>query len=271
MLENSQLGKKSSYESNYNPNLLFPIPRDLKRLELGINLETIIFFGADIWTHYEISWLNLLGKPMVAIGEIIFPAHSKNIIESKSMKLYFNSFNSSKFADENSIIKTVVKDLSNVVDDLVEFNLIPLNKINEIGIPPGKCLDELEIICDKYQPFPEYLTVYEEIVCEEVYTNLLKSNCLVTNQPDFGSVYIKYAGQKIDHKGLLRYIVSLRDHNEFHEQCVERIFCDILQKCKPSLLTVYARYTRRGGLEINPYRTTEKNFIIPKNTRLSRQ
>lgn len=271
MLELSQLGKKSAYEALYNPKLLFPIPRKLKRNELGIDDANPGFYGVDIWTHYEISWLNLLGKPCVAIGEIIYPASSPNIVESKSMKLYFNSFNGTKFANSSQLIDTVVKDLSQAVGTKVEFRLLPVDSQELLGKFGGICLDELDIKCDIYQPHPEYLTYGTNMVSEKLYSNLLKSNCSVTFQPDWASVYIQYTGMQIEHAGLLKYIVSLREHNEFHEQCVEHIFYDIMTRCKPSQLTVYARYTRRGGLEINPYRTTEQNFEVPDNNRLIRQ
>jgi 7-cyano-7-deazaguanine reductase len=269
MLEKSQLGKKSAYITSYNKELLYPIPRELKRSELGIDGSS--FYGVDIWTHYEISWLNPNGKPEVAIGEIIYPASSPNIIESKSMKLYFNSFNSTIFKSSEEVVETVVSDLSSMVDDKVSFQLLSVDDDIHLAKPSGACLDRLDIICDTYEPHPDYLTINNKQVHEELYSNLLKSNCLVTLQPDWGSVFIKYSGQQINHEGLLKYIISLRDHNEFHEQCVERIFNDIMKRCNPTVLSVYARYTRRGGIDINPYRTTDKNCVIPTNNRLIRQ
>lgn len=269
MLEQSQLGHKSAYLSSYSPELLYPIPRAMKRDELGITGDE--FYGVDIWNHYEISWLNNLGKPSVAIGQIMYPASSPNIIESKSMKLYFNSFNGTVFENIQQLIATVTKDLSNVVLDKVIFNLIPLDGESNFMKFSGISLDHLNVVCDIYKPHPEYLKVGDIEVEEELYSNLLKSNCLVTFQPDWGSVYIKYSGLQISHEGLLKYIVSFREHNEFHEQCVERIFHDIMKYCKPTSLTVYARYTRRGGIDINPYRTTNKSFITPTNNRLVRQ
>lgn len=271
MLEASNLGKKVAYENRYNPQLLFIIPRSIKRTELGIDNENPGFYGVDIWTHYEVSWLNLHGKPCVALGEIRYSASSANIVESKSLKLYFNSLNGTKFADKDQVIATVVKDLSAAVRAPVEFTLLPVDTDGQFEKFSGQCLDDLEIECDIYSPNPDYLKRSGNVVSEQVYTNLLKSNCLVTGQPDWASIYIDYTGQQIDHSDLLKYIVSSRDHGELHEQCVERIFCDIMQKCQPSKLTVFARYTRRGGLDINPYRTTEKSFAIPSNNRLSRQ
>ncbi|HLX54336.1 MAG TPA: NADPH-dependent 7-cyano-7-deazaguanine reductase QueF [Aquella sp.] len=271
MLEQSQLGKASEYKSSYNPQLLFRIPREINRTELGIDDKNPGFYGVDIWTHYEVSWLNLSGKPCVAIGEIIYPASTPNIIESKSMKLYFNSFNGTKFANSDQVIDTVIKDLSKSIGASVEFKLLPVDTHSSSIKFDGICLDDLDVQCDTYTPNPDYLICDNNQVTEEVYTNLLKSNCMMTLQPDWASVHIRYSGAQIEHAGLLKYIISLRDNNEFHEQCVERIFNDIMTKCKPNSLTVYARYTRRGGLDINPFRTTEKNFVMPDNNRLIRQ
>ncbi|MCC2644532.1 MAG: NADPH-dependent 7-cyano-7-deazaguanine reductase QueF [Burkholderiales bacterium] len=271
MLEQSQLGKSSEYKSAYDPQLLFPFPREVKRAELGIDDKNPGFYGVDIWTHYEISWLNQVGKPCIAIGEIIYPASTPNIIESKSLKLYFNSFNGTKFASSSEVVETVIRDLSNAVGDKVEFRLLPADNQGSIYKFDGVCLDNLDVYCDTYTPNPDYLTTCNSIVTEELYTNLLKSNCMMTLQPDWASVYIKYTGARIEHAGLLKYIISLRDNNEFHEQCVERIFHDIMIKCKPGSLSVYARYTRRGGLDINPFRTTQKYFTVPENSRLMRQ
>lgn len=270
-LSASELGKKSPYESQYNPNLLFPIPRILKRSEIGIDDTHPGFYGVDLWTHYEISWLNQKGKPMVAIGEISYPASSKNIIESKSMKLYFNSFNNTKLASVNELIQLVEKDLSNAVGGKIKFTIIDLN--DEFSIHADHdyiCLDDLDVECNTYQPCIEFLSCNENIVSKYLYSNLLKSNCLVTNQPDWGTIFIEYQGREIDQEGLLKYIISLRNHNEFHEQCIERVFKDIQTRCDPLHLTVYARYTRRGGIDINPYRSSNENFKI-KNNRLIRQ
>ena len=187
------------------------------------------------------------------------------------MKLYFNSLNGTVFDNTMELINIVVKDLSDAVGDKVIFNLIPLDREGGFSKLSGICLDRLNVNCDTYNPHPEYLKVSDIEVEEELYSNLLKSNCLVTFQPDWGSVYINYAGRQISHEGLLKYIISLREHNEFHEQCVERIFHDIMKYCKPTSLTVYARYTRRGGIDINPYRTTNKSFMTPANNRLVRQ
>lgn len=268
---NSPLEKKSKYENTYNPNLLFPIARVTKRNEIGVDDKNPNFKGFDLWNHYEISWLNSKGKPEVACGEIQYSSNTPNIVESKSMKLYFNSFNNTKFNSWQDLENTVIKDLSSAVKGEVKFKLITLSEqSNAIANAfDGICLDNLDISCTIYQPHPDYLSTNNKDVEEKLYSDLLKSNCLVTNQPDWGSVFIEYKGKQIDHEGLLKYIVSLRDHNEFHEQCVERIFTEILNRCKPVELTVYARYTRRGGLDINPFRTTNANVV--ENTRLIRQ
>ena len=260
MLE-SPLGKESTYISHYQRDLLFPIPRKGKRDEIHVP-DKLPFKGVDIWNAFEISWLNLKGKPVVALGEFIFPCESPNIIESKSFKLYLNSFTNTKFASIEMVSKTIQKDLSDFVSSPMKVKLIPIEKFSENQMKSfsGICLDELDIECNNYLVNPDFLQTENAIVSETLYSNLLKSNCLVTGQPDWASVQIKYTGKKIQHEGLLRYLVSFRNHNEFHEQCVERIFMNIMQHCQPQQLTVYARYTRRGGLDINPFRSTEKNF-----------
>ena len=231
-LNHSELGKKSAYATQYNPNLLFPIPRAIKRQELGLNIENPGFHGVDIWTHYEISWLNPKGKPMVAIGELIYPSYSTNIIESKSMKLYFNSFNNTKLNSVDELIKYVESDISKAVGASAKFKIISLNdKFDITNKQDIFCLDDLDVECDVYKPCSDFLFCENLCIKEQVYSNLLKSNCLVTEQPDWGTVYIDYQGNKINHVGLLKYIVSLRNHNEFHEQCVEKIFNDIQVRC----------------------------------------
>ena len=277
--EQSQLGKSSAYVDQYDPSLLFPIPRQTKRDEIGVPAQPP-FFGADLWTAYELSWLNLRGKPQVALARITVPAESTHIVESKSFKLYLNSFNNTRFADVAELQTRMRHDLSAAVwhggsvmatvgVHLVlpeQFDREPIHELD------GLSLDRLDLDCDIYQPTPALLsaTFGEAPVTETLTSNLLKSNCLVTGQPDWGSVRIKYSGPQIDQAGLLRYIVSFRNHNEFHEQCVERIFMDLWQHCKPSRLEVYARYTRRGGLDINPWRTSHPQSA-PSNVRTARQ
>ena len=277
--EQSQLGKSSSYVDQYDAALLFPIARRPKRDEIGLT-GTLPFFGADLWTAYELSWLNPRGKPQLALARITVPAESTHIVESKSVKLYLNSFNNSVFADAAAVQTRLREDLSAAVwqggavmssvgVQLVlpqDFDKEPVHELD------GLNLDRLDLECSHYQPAPELLTAQfnEAPVTETLTSQLLKSNCLVTGQPDWGSVRISYTGPQIDQAGLLQYIVSFRNHNEFHEQCVERIFMDIWRACKPSKLEVYARYTRRGGVDINPWRTSHP-MAAPVNIRTARQ
>jgi 7-cyano-7-deazaguanine reductase len=274
-LSQAPLGKVSSYIDQYDASLLFPIPRAGKRAEIGLfDPVSMPFFGADMWTAYEVSWLNARGKPQVALAHITVPCESPNIIESKSFKLYLNSFNGSIFADFDTVTAVMKQDLSaaagsNVGLRLLKPELFDAQAIHELD---GLSLDRLDIDCTRYTPAPDLLTLEaEEIPISEVLvSHLLKSNCLVTGQPDWGSVQISYSGRAINQEGLLQYLVSFRNHNEFHEQCVERIFMDIWTRCKPTKLAVYARYTRRGGLDINPYRTSTP-AALPANIRTARQ
>lgn len=255
-LEESPLGKETPYHASYSPSLIFPISRNQKRDEIGIP-NTLPFHGVDIWNAYEVSWLNPKGKPEVAIVELHIPCESPNIPESKSLKLYFNSLNHTNFSNAEKVREALVQDLSNATKSPVSVRIHSLQNLKETQLQEfkGFCLDQLEIETNEYLVNPKLLKCCEEIVEEEVYTNLLKSNCLITNQPDWGSVYIHYIGPKIIHHTLLKYIISFRQHNEFHEQCIERIFIDLMRECKPEKLTVYGKYTRRGGLDINPYRS----------------
>ncbi|MBL8430647.1 MAG: NADPH-dependent 7-cyano-7-deazaguanine reductase QueF [Dechloromonas sp.] len=269
----SPLGKATEYQSQYAPELLYPIPRQLKRHELGILEGALPFVGEDLWNAYELSWLNPKGKPVVAVGTFRVPADSPNLIESKSFKLYLNSFNQSTFADAKTVSKTLASDLSAAAGKTVSVALEPITDCPQavIGSPEGIRLDDLDIACDRYQPAPELLTTLAgDVVEETLFSHLLKSNCLVTGQPDWAMVVIRYRGRPIDRSGLLRYIVSFRNHNEFHEQCVERIYSDIRKHCAPEALAVHARYTRRGGLDINPFRSTGE-FNPPDNRREIRQ
>jgi 7-cyano-7-deazaguanine reductase len=268
-----ELGKHSSYINQYDASTLFPIERLEKRLELGINQASLPFYGHDIWNHYEVSCLNHKGKPMVFLAMIRYDCHSPYIIESKSMKLYFNSFNNSRFENAKMLSNIIQKDISLRVKTFVEVALYPLHEaasFQNITDFEGRCLDDLDIEINDFVLNPSILKTIPAIVEEKVFSHLLKSNCLVTHQPDWGSVFIHYQGPKITDESLLEYIVSFRDHNEFHEQCIERIFIDIMHYCKPKMLTIYGRYTRRGGLDINPIRSTEKD-IQARLFRLIRQ
>jgi 7-cyano-7-deazaguanine reductase len=277
--ENSALGKAVSYADHYDPSLLYPIARGPKRDEIGVP-ATLPFIGADLWTAYELSWLNARGKPQVALAHITVPCETPNIIESKSFKLYLNSYNNTTFADAAEVQARLRADLSEaawrgaekggtVGVQLIAPELFDQQPIHELD---GVNLDRLDIECTQYTPAPELLTAaFDEQPVNEVLTsNLLKSNCLVTGQPDWASVQISYSGPQIDQGRLLQYLVSFRNHNEFHEQCVERIYMDLWTRCKPTKLSVYARYTRRGGLDISPWRTSHPQ-ALPANVRTARQ
>lgn len=269
-MQELELGKKSEYNPHYNPEILFAIPRHSKRAEIGI-LGDIPFYGQDIWNHYEVSWLNKKGKPIVVLAEIRYSCETPNIIESKSMKLYFNSFNNTHFATPEIVKEVITKDISERVGGEVAVKLFTLENIIIQDTLPGISLDNLDVDCHHYEIEPNLLKINNAIVTETLTSNLLKSNCLVTNQPDWGSIQICYTGKQIQHEGLLQYLVSFRNHNEFHEQCVERIYMDIMRQCQPQQLVVYGRYTRRGGLDINPYRSSMPITTDIPNIRLSRQ
>ena len=270
----SELGKQSTYDGHYNPTRLYPIPRAEKREEIDIAPNAIPFYGFDAWNHYEVSWLNHKGKPIVAVAEIVYDCHSPNIIESKSLKLYFNSLNNTKFSSAKEVSSVIKKDLEKMLISQVDVKLHPLHTITHLALATslhGESIDDLDIDCSTYQVAPTFLSTDNKIVKECLYSDLLKSNCLVTGQPDWGSVQIIYKGKKINREGLLRYIVSFRDHHEFHEQCIERIYMDITRYCEPLELTVYGRYTRRGGLDINPCRSSKPIDHTPYHIRLIRQ
>lgn len=257
------LGKAIAYPEHYDASLLQPVPRRLNRQPIGIDDHALPFYGIDTWTAFELSWLNPKGLPQVAIAEIDVPVTSPNLIESKSFKLYLNSFNQHRFADWQQLTNILTHDLSQCAGAPVHVRLYSLQEFSSLGVtePSAECIDHQDIEIDDYDYRPELLSAAaSEVVTEHLYSNLLKSNCLITNQPDWGTVMIRYKGPQIDRGSLLRYIVSFRNHNEFHEQCVERIFVDILRKFEPLELTVAARYTRRGGLDINPYRSTSEGI-----------
>jgi len=271
--DQSPLGRPTQYITRYDPALLFPIARQPKREQIGIH-GTLPFFGIDVWNAYEISWLNLRGKPQVAIATITVPADSPNIIESKSFKLYLNSFNQTRLAGTEALLELLRADLSAGFGAPVRIELtLPADFGSlQMGELDGVLLDRLDIDVDAYQPDPQLLSAEPEAVIEQtLLSHLLKSNCLVTGQPDWGSVQIHYVGAPINQEGLLRYLIGFREHNEFHEQCVERIFVDILRRCRPQKLTVHARYTRRGGLDINPWRSNFSGGAYPPNLRNARQ
>lgn len=270
----SPLGKPAAYGGDYDPGLLFPIARQPKRDELGIS-GTLPFFGIDIWNAYELSWLNLRGKPQIALATVTVPADSPNMVESKSFKLYLNSLNQTRLAGPEALLELLRADLALVLGAPAQVKLtLPEDfaalKMGELG---GLLLDRLDIEVDSYAPQPDLLRAdhAEPLVEETLVSHLLKSNCLVTGQPDWASVQIRYVGTPIDQEHLLKYLIGFRQHQEFHEQCVERIFMDLLRRCKPQKLAVYARYTRRGGIDINPWRSNFTTGDKPLNLRNGRQ
>jgi 7-cyano-7-deazaguanine reductase len=267
------LGKETRYSSHYDASLLQAVPRSLNRNDLQLS-DDLPFKGVDLWTLYELSWLNTNGLPQVAIGHVAVPATSPNLIESKSFKLYLNSYNQTAFVSWDDVATQLRHDLSACAGENVDVTLHPLSHYTEQPIVnmAGECIDNQPITIDHYQLNAELLQGSTRAlqVEESIHSHLLKSNCLITNQPDWGSIEITYSGNQIDHQALLRYIVSFREHNEFHEQCVERVFIDIMRYCQPDTLSVYARYTRRGGLDINPFRSTEQ--VLPATScRMARQ
>lgn len=267
------LGKTTDYRDTYDASLLQGVPRSLNRDPLGLKADNLPFHGADIWTLYELSWLNVNGLPQVAVGQVELDYASLNLVESKSFKLYLNSFNQTRFASWDEVRSTLQSDLSACAQGAVS---VTLYRVDELEGEPvarfaGLCIDDQDIAIDNYEFDAALLTdaARGEVVEETLVSHLLKSNCLITHQPDWGSVQIQYRGSKIDREKLLRYLVSFRHHNEFHEQCVERIFTDIQRFCQPESLSVYARYTRRGGLDINPWRSNTS--FVPATGRLARQ
>ncbi len=279
-MAHNPLGQQTEYISRYSPELLFPISRADSRRLLNLPVATasagaLPFRGADLWTGYEISWLDNLGKPQVAVAEFVLPCESDYMVESKSFKLYLNSFNQTRLADRAELHALLVRDLSAVAGTPVAVSLFSLHEpspLASIHTLPGYCLDDLPVAIDTYHPHPDYLCceASDTLVEETLYSQLLKTNCPVTGQPDWASVQVSYKGRALNREGLLRYLVSFREHQDFHEHCVERIFMDIWQRCAPESLSIYARYTRRGGLDINPLRTSEPVFNLPSN-RLLRQ
>ncbi len=275
-MSHNPLGQQTEYVSVYSPQLLFPIPRAESRRSLGLGSE-LPFYGVDIWTGYELSWLDLKGKPVVAVAEFFIPCTSEFIVESKSFKLYLNSFNQTRLAGVDEVEFVIARDLSHVTHADVRVSIRLLSSsasaiahLTDIAEVQGELLDELDVEIDTYHPAPELLATEDSEVEECLVSHLLKTNCPVTGQPDWASVVIRYQGKKIQRESLLRYIISFREHQDFHEHCVERMFSDISRVCAPQSLSVYARYTRRGGLDINPFRSSSQD-VQPELLRLIRQ
>jgi 7-cyano-7-deazaguanine reductase len=271
--DQSPLGKATAYTEQYDATLLFPIARRNAREQIGI-VAQLPFFGTDIWNAYELSWLTPRGKPQIAIATFYVPADSPNIVESKSFKLYLGSFAQTRFDSIDAVRDTIRRDVSACCGATVSVHLTAPMDFGKLGLEEfeGLSLDRLDLDTDVYAPDASLLKAAtdEAPVEETLYSNLLKSNCPVTGQPDWGSVQIHYVGPQIDQASLLRYIISYRTHTGFHEQCVEKMFIDILKACQPVKLAIYARYTRRGGLDINPFRTNY-NSPMPDNLRTARQ
>ena len=263
--------KAPAYRDEYDPRLLLPVPRATHRREIGIG-RVLTFSGVDIWNAYELSWLDPGGKPRVAIGTIIFPAESPCLIESRSMKLYLNSFNQSRFTSVDRVERTMRRDLRKACGSRVKVKITLPERFGQQALEEleGDLIDGIDNKISSYTPDAALLSARGPVVEETLTSNLLKSNCPLTGQPDWASLQIRYRGMKISRAGLLRYIVSFRQHGDFHEHCVERIFTDVLRQCRPERLTVYARYTRRGGIDINPFRSNCGD-APPLNRRTARQ
>jgi len=276
-MDKTLLGKATAYIDKLDANLLYPIPRQIKREELGIDAKSLPFTGFDIWNAYEMSWLNRKGKPNVAIGTFKIPCQSPKIIESKSFKLYLNSYNQSQFTGIEQVKQQLQTDLSEACGQTLTVALQHVDEFNNFSSDSlkGTLIDDLDIDVDCYQYTPKLL----QDCCqgaqkeETLVSHLLKSNCLVTGQPDWGSVQIHYRGRQLNRMALLKYLISFRKHQEFHEQCVERIFIDLMHYGQFDFLSVYARYTRRGGLDINPFRSSKINTLEsdPINVTMIRQ
>jgi 7-cyano-7-deazaguanine reductase len=272
-VHDSPLGKPSVYAGHYDRSRLFPIPRAAQRAALGV-IDPLPFFGGDIWNAYELSWLDPRGRPRVALARFDVPAHSPCIIESKSLKLYLNGFMQERLASADEVTARLLADLSHAAGSTVAVEVLTPDQFAGVTLSPlgGALIDNADADIDHYgPPLPELLVAHHDLIVSEVLTtNTLKSNCPVTGQPDWASLQIRYRGPRIGRAALLRYVASYREHADFHEHCVERIYLDLLQRCAPADLFVQARYTRRGGLDINPWRSSQP-CPAPDNRRTPRQ
>jgi len=253
----SPLGKLTEYPDRYAPSLLFSFPRAEQRQELGLRGE-LPFAGADLWTAYEITWLDAGGKPQLAVGEIVVPADSRAIVESKSVKLYLGSFAQEPLESIDALARRIADDLKRACGTEVGVVLTPATAFGRLTAVelPGESIDTIDTAVSSYTPSPDELRASGPEVTETLRSALFRVNCPVTGQPDHADVMLRYRGPRIDRAGLLRYIVSYRRHAAFHESCVEHIFVDVLDRCRPRALTVYARFLRRGGIDINPFRSS---------------
>ena len=270
-LEASPLGQRTTYAERYDPGLLFPVERAPLRAPLGFG-AALPFHGVDLWTAYELRWLGPAGRPQVAIATFAVPAASPRLVESKSVKLYLTAFNQTRFASEAEVAAAIERDMSAATGATVDATLTLPKGFAALPYAElaGECLDLLPIAIDAFSPDPEALAAEGPVVAELLYTRLFRSVCPVTGQPDYASVQLAYRGARIGHVGLLRYLVSFRRHPGFHEHCVERIFADVWRRCAPESLSVYARFMRRGGIDINPFRTSG-DAPPPANARTARQ
>jgi 7-cyano-7-deazaguanine reductase len=270
-LRAAPLGHATGYPDTYDAKLLFPVPRAPQREEIGI-AGVLPFTGADVWTAFELTWLDPHGKPVVAIAYFAVPATSPAIVESKSVKLYFGSFAQSRFDDGAAVSGAIVRDLSAAVGAPVTLELVAPAAFHRLRIAllPGESLDDLPIAADRHEVDPGLLAAGGPAAAETLRTDLFRSVCPITGQPDYASVAVAYRGPRIDRAALLRYLVSYRTHPGFHEHCVERIFVDLAAACRCEALTVHARFTRRGGIDINPFRSNA-GAAVPVNVRTPRQ
>ena len=277
-MSNNLLGKAVVYPAHYEPTLLLPLSRADNRQLLGLVTSDLPFCGADIWNAYELSWLNPKGLPQVARGRFIFPCTSTALIESKSLKLYLNSLNQHVFANIEEARNCIKQDLSTVSGAEVDVLLQPFSGMQEVlDVPTGICLDSQDLTCTQFDADAQLLQLtdadaaFEAIVDEVLYTDLFRSLCPVTGQPDWATVTVCYQGPQIDHAALLQYLISYRLHHDYHENCVERIYCDVLRRCRPQSLSVEANFLRRGGLDINPVRATAEMMDYVLFPRYNRQ
>ncbi|MBL7249277.1 NADPH-dependent 7-cyano-7-deazaguanine reductase QueF [Alloalcanivorax sp. C16-2] len=271
-LKDTPLGRNSDFIDEYTPSLLCPVPRWDARESLELEDTTLPFHGMDIWNAYELSWLNEKGKPLVALAELIVPCTSPNIIESKSLKLYLNSFANSRFDSRDRVVATIAKDLAEVAGAPVDVRVLTLREAEREPAweEHGQLVDTLDVAFDHFEYRPELLLTDQGPEQTGVLvSHLLRSHCPVTNQPDWGTVQVRYTGRPISPASFLRYVVSLRNHQGFHEQIVEQVFVDLSRHCAPRQLSVYGRFTRRGGLDINPFRSNYED--TPANRRTIRQ